>query len=94
MAKFDDFSRFKRGVEVKKHENIDFALRRLKRLLENEGIINEWRERECYVKPSMKGKRERAAAVKREERRHMENEMKARGQVIKAKKEPRVQIEE
>lgn len=94
MAKFDDFSRFKRGVEVKKYENIDSALRRLKRLLEHEGIINEWRERECYVKPSMQGKRERASAVKREERRRIENDMKARGIVIKAKKEPKVQIEE
>ncbi len=91
MAKFElDFSKYKRGVDVKPRENIDSALRRFKRLLEREGIINEWRDRECYVKPSMKNKRERAAAVKREERRMMENDMKARGIVIKKeKKEPK-----
>lgn len=88
MSRFDSSERkYIRGVQVKKYENIDFALKRLKRMLENEGITNEWRERECYVKPSMQNKRKRAAAVKREERRFMENDMKARGIVIKSKKD-------
>jgi small subunit ribosomal protein S21 len=90
MSSFE-FRKCKRGVEVKKYENIDSALRRLKRLMENEGILNEMRERECFVKPSMKNKRARASAIKREERRVNESTAKARGVVVpkKDKKEAR-----
>lgn len=52
-----------------KHESFEALFRRWKRSVEKEGILNELREREFYEKPSVRRKRERAAAVKREQRR-------------------------
>lgn len=63
---------YQRSVTLRKHESIDSALRRLKRLMENAGIFDELREREHFVKPSMQNKRRHAAAVKREQRRQLE----------------------
>ncbi len=41
-------------VDVRRGEPLDRALRRLKRKLENEGILRELRERRHYEKPSEK----------------------------------------
>jgi len=45
--------------------NIEKAIRRLKRKVENAGVLKELRERQHYTKPSEKRKLAKAAARKR-----------------------------
>ena len=40
------------GVEIRKDESFESALRRFKRQIEQEGILKELRERKHYEKPS------------------------------------------
>jgi len=56
-------------VKVKDNEYFDYALRRFKRSCEKAGIVNEYRKREFYEKPTQEKKRKKAAAVKREKKR-------------------------
>ncbi len=56
-------------VKVKDNEYFDYALRRFKRSCEKAGIINEYRQREFYEKPTQEKKRKKAAASKREKKR-------------------------
>jgi len=51
-------------VEVRDN-NINQAMRRLKKILQNEGVFKELRDRRYFEKPSMKRKKARAAARKR-----------------------------
>ena len=51
-------------VEVRDN-NINQAMRRLKKILQTEGVFKELRERQHYEKPSMKRKKAKAAAKKR-----------------------------
>jgi len=54
------------GMVVKVHNNdVNRALRRLKKMVNNEGILKELRERQHYEKPSLKRKKAKAAARKR-----------------------------
>ena len=45
--------------------NVDQALRLLKKKLQREGILREMRQREHYEKPSVKRAREKAEGVRR-----------------------------
>ena len=54
-------------VEVR-NNNVDQALRVLKRKLRNEGMFEELRHRRHYEKPSDRKRRERAAGVKRQQK--------------------------
>lgn len=54
-------------VEVRDN-NIGQALRRMKRLLQQEGVFKELRERQFYEKPSIKRKKAKAAARKRHQK--------------------------
>jgi small subunit ribosomal protein S21 len=45
--------------------NIDKALKQMKRKLQREGVFREMRERQHYMKPSEIRARSRAAAIKR-----------------------------
>lgn len=54
-------------VEVRDN-NVGQALRRLKKLLTNEGVFKEMRERRFYEKPSIKKKKAKAAAKKRHQK--------------------------
>jgi small subunit ribosomal protein S21 len=45
--------------------NINQAMRRLKKILQQEGLFKELRERTYFEKPSMKRKKAKAAAKKR-----------------------------
>ena len=55
-----------RGLYVEVRNNdVNRALRRLKKLVNNEGVLKELREREYYEKPSLKRKKAKAAARKR-----------------------------
>jgi small subunit ribosomal protein S21 len=56
------------SVRVKENEPFDFALRRFKRSCEKAGVLAEVRERQHYEKPTSIRKREKAAAVKRQQK--------------------------
>jgi len=60
------------GVIAKKNESFEKLMRRFKRAVDKDDIINELRRREFYEKPTQKRKRQRAAAVKRWERKQSE----------------------
>ena len=72
----DQFEFRKSGMTVQvKNNNVTRAWRKLKRLLQDEGVNQEMRDRQYYEKPSAKKKRLKAMAKKRWEkkRREMEN---------------------
>ena len=55
-----------RGMVVNVVNNdVNRALRKLKKIVNNEGILKELRERQHYEKPSLKRKKAKAAARKR-----------------------------
>lgn len=55
-----------RGLQVDVHNNdIARALRKLKKMVNNEGLLKELRDREYFEKPSLKRKKAKAAARKR-----------------------------
>jgi small subunit ribosomal protein S21 len=77
-------ARSKTGQEQRRHmqiivrdNNVDQALRALKKKLQREGVYREMKLRRHYEKPSEKRARERAAAVRRArkmERKRMERD--------------------
>lgn len=63
------------GMFVKvKNNDVNKAMRKLKKMMTAEGIFQELREREYYEPPSLKRKREQAQARKRWQRKMAENE--------------------
>ena len=58
-------------VKLKRNEPVDRALKRLKRLMDREGILRELKERRYYEKPSEKKRKKsaRARTRKRKEER-------------------------
>lgn len=52
-------------VVVKENENINQALRRFKKKVEDSGMLDELRQKEFYEKPTTKRKRLKGAAVAR-----------------------------
>ena len=54
-----------RGVNVKKGESVDRALKRLKNKLESEGIIEEMRRLRSFETPAQRTKRKARANAKR-----------------------------
>lgn len=55
-----------RGMVVNVVNNdVNRALRKLKKMVNNEGILKELREKQHYEKPSLKRKKAKAAARKR-----------------------------
>lgn len=55
-----------RGLYVEVRNNdVGRAMRKLKKMMNNEGIIKDMRAKEYYEKPSLKKKKEKAAARKR-----------------------------
>jgi len=61
-------------IEVRKDEPIDKALRKFKTKVRREGIIEELKKREFYEKPSERRRKNLARAVRREQRRRLEEE--------------------
>ncbi len=55
-------------VTAKGDEHIEKLLRRFKKKVEAAGILKEVRQREYYLKPSVRKKRKQAAAAKRRKR--------------------------
>jgi len=60
MAKSHD-----RGIQVKKGESVDRALKRLKQKLDTEGIIEEMRRRRAFETPTQRKVRKARTAIKR-----------------------------
>ncbi|MGI6321306.1 MAG: 30S ribosomal protein S21 [Bacteroidales bacterium] len=50
-------------VPVKEGENIDRALKRLKRKFERTGVVRELRDRQKFTKPSVKKREQRLKAI-------------------------------
>jgi len=56
----------KRGLYVEVRNNdVTRAIRKLKKIMNNEGMVKDMRKNEYYEKPSAKRKREKAQARKR-----------------------------
>ena len=63
------------GVTVKDGENINQALRRFKRKMEDAGTLDTLRAKEFYEKPTTKRKRLKGAAKARWNKKLRENEL-------------------
>lgn len=59
------------GVIVEKGESIDRAIRRFKKKIDSSKILREYRDRQEYVKPSERRKKEMAKARRREKERRI-----------------------
>jgi len=53
------------GITVKEYENINQALRRFKRKMEEAGTLDKLREKEFYEKPTTERKSKKGAAKSR-----------------------------
>jgi small subunit ribosomal protein S21 len=53
------------GITVKEYENINQALRRFKRKIEEAGTLEKLREKEFFEKPTTERKRKKGAAKSR-----------------------------
>jgi len=66
QERYDDRFVNLRGSRVEvKNNDINRAMRTLKKIMQSEGIIKELRERRFYEKPSVRRKKAKAAARKR-----------------------------
>lgn len=52
-------------VEIREHESLEKALRRLKKKIEKEGIIRQLKARKHYEKPSVRKRRKMREARKK-----------------------------
>ena len=61
-----DENNIKNGTKIYvKNNDVGRALRKLKKMMQQEKIFQEIRDREHFTKPSLKKKRAKASAVKR-----------------------------
>jgi small subunit ribosomal protein S21 len=67
--------------------NIDQALRVLKKKLQREGVFREMRLREAYEKPSVKKARQKSEAISRQ-RKNVRKQMQREGLLPGPKKKP------
>jgi small subunit ribosomal protein S21 len=58
----------KRSVTLDEYQNVEKALRKLKKKVADSGVLMEVREREAYIKPTTRRKLKKAAARKRWEK--------------------------
>ena len=65
-------------VEVR-NDNVDQAIRVLKKKLQQDGLFNELREREFFTSRSEKRRRSKAAAIRRQKREGVKREEVAQG---------------
>lgn len=62
-------------VTARPREPFESTLRRFKKAVEKSDLMKDLREKEFYEKPSLKRKRQKAAAKKRAYRQRMESEL-------------------
>ena len=65
-------------VEVR-NDNVDQAIRILKKKLQQDGLFNELREREFFTSRSEKRRRSKASAIRRQKREDVKREEEAYG---------------
>lgn len=62
----DDYSNIKNGTKVYvKNNDINRAMRKLKKMMQQEKVMQDFKNREFFEKPSLKRKRAKASAIKR-----------------------------
>ena len=62
----DDYSDAKNGTKIYvKNNDIACAMRKLKKLMQQEKVFQTLKEKEFFEKPSLKRKRAKASAIKR-----------------------------
>ncbi len=61
------------GVQVKDNESVDRAINRFKKMITRSRILNEYKERQQYTKPSLM-RREALKKAKREQRRRQRDQ--------------------
>jgi small subunit ribosomal protein S21 len=62
----DDYSDAKNGTKIYvKNNDIARAMRKLKKLMQQEKVFQTLKEKEFFEKPSLKRKRAKASAIKR-----------------------------
>lgn len=61
----DNFKLKGKTVVIKDTENINQALRRFKKKIDDDGLLEELRNRECYTKPTTLRKKAAASAKSR-----------------------------
>lgn len=57
------------GTYVKKHENVEKAIRRFKRICDDAGVLPEVKERRQYDKPSRVKRIKKKSAIRKAHRR-------------------------
>jgi len=62
-------------VVLKENENINQALRRFKKKIDDSGLIEELRNRESYIKPTTRRKKSEASAKARWQKKLRENQL-------------------
>jgi small subunit ribosomal protein S21 len=72
-----DFSNKLTGstVFVKEHENINQALKRFKKKIDESGLLEELRNRESYIKPSIRRKKAAGSAKARWQKKLKEQQL-------------------
>jgi small subunit ribosomal protein S21 len=72
-----DFSNKLTGstVFVKEHENINQALKRFKKKIDDSGLLEDLRNREAYLKPSIKRKKAASSAKARWQKKLKEQQL-------------------
>lgn len=53
------------NIIVREKEPLEYALKRFKKKVENEGTIKEFRERQYYKKPSEKKRQQKKEAIRK-----------------------------
>lgn len=61
------------GIEVKDNENIDRALNRFKKMMTRSRILNEYRDRQQFIKPSFAKREAMKKSVRDQKRRQRDN---------------------
>jgi len=63
-------------VNVREGENLESAIRRFKKKVDNEGILKEFKDRQYYVKPSKKRRLKKKEALRKEYVKQLKNKQK------------------
>lgn len=61
------------GVEVKDNESIERAINRFKKMVTRSRILNEYKDRQQYTKPSVERREALKKAVREQRRRQRDN---------------------
>jgi len=60
-------------VFVRDNENLEAAIKRFGRKVDDEKILKEWRDRQYFVKPSMQRREKVKAALRKQDQRNARN---------------------